>query len=198
MNGQVNVDDLEVFRLFRAALLKFAQSANQSIGNADAQVACVHMWLENEQAPFWQNQIRKRSEAVTLATGAVSILTAKGAPTGITVSATSSPDGRTWRLSFDGTGVVGGSVPDGIFNLCVSPAGVADLVGNPLSGNYSLRFHRLFGDADGDRDVDNSDLLLFRRAMKVYDPIFDYDNNQTVNTLDYLQLKKRLTRRPLM
>jgi hypothetical protein len=71
MSGQVNVDDFEVFRLFRAALLKFAQAANQSLANADAQVARVHLWLENEQTPFWQNQLRKRTEAVTLAKEAV-------------------------------------------------------------------------------------------------------------------------------
>jgi hypothetical protein len=71
MNNQVNVEDLEAFRLFRAALLKFSQAANQSLANADAQIARVHQWLESEQTTFWQNQLRKRAEAVKLAKEAV-------------------------------------------------------------------------------------------------------------------------------
>ena len=49
MPGQVRVEDFEVFRLFRGALLKFAQAAEQSLSSADAHIASVHSWLESEQ-----------------------------------------------------------------------------------------------------------------------------------------------------
>ena len=71
MSEQVRVDDLEVFRRFRVALLKFAQAASQAIGSADTQISRTHSWLENEQLTYWQNQLRKRTEDVTRAREAV-------------------------------------------------------------------------------------------------------------------------------
>lgn len=67
MPDLVKVEDLEVFRLFRVALLKFAQAAQQSLANADGQITRTHAWLENEQTTFWQGQLRKRTEAVARA-----------------------------------------------------------------------------------------------------------------------------------
>lgn len=71
MADQANVDDLEVFRLFRVAMLKFGQAAEQSLSNADSQIARTHSWLESEQATFWQGQLRKRTEAVAKARDAL-------------------------------------------------------------------------------------------------------------------------------
>ncbi len=71
MPDQVNVDDLEVFRRFRLALLKFAQTAGTALVTADSQIARTLTWLENEQTSYWQGQLRKRTEAVTRARDAV-------------------------------------------------------------------------------------------------------------------------------
>jgi hypothetical protein len=71
MPDQVNVDDLEVFRRFRLALLKFSQSATQALITADSQIAHTLTWLENEQTSYWQGQLRKRTEAVARAREAV-------------------------------------------------------------------------------------------------------------------------------
>lgn len=71
MAGQAKVDDLEVFRQFRAALLKFAHASSEVMGNADSQISRTQSWLENEQTTFWQAQIRKRTEAVAQAKDAV-------------------------------------------------------------------------------------------------------------------------------
>jgi hypothetical protein len=71
MPDQVKVEDLEVFSLFRASMLKFAQAAAQSLSNADSQVARVHSWLDGEQRSFWQSQLRKRVEAVASARDAL-------------------------------------------------------------------------------------------------------------------------------
>jgi hypothetical protein len=67
MPEQVKVDDFEVFRLFRAALLKFAQTADNSLAGADSQISGMHAWLENEQGTYWQSQLRKRMEMVAQA-----------------------------------------------------------------------------------------------------------------------------------
>ena len=67
MAGQVKVEDFEIFRQFRVALMKFAQAIGQSLTNADSSIARTQSWLENEQTTFWQGQLRKRSEALTKA-----------------------------------------------------------------------------------------------------------------------------------
>src|SRR5271154_755102 len=67
MSSQVKVEDFEVFRLFRVALLKFAQTAEQALTGADSEISRTFSWLENEQSAFWQGQLRKRKEAVTIA-----------------------------------------------------------------------------------------------------------------------------------
>ena len=71
MSNQVRVQDLDVFRQFRVALLKFAQAADQALTGADAHVARTRLWLENEQTRYWQLQLRKRTEAVVAAKDAV-------------------------------------------------------------------------------------------------------------------------------
>jgi len=71
MPDQVKVEDFEAFRLLRGALLRFAQAAGQSLIAADSQIVRTRSWLENEQPAFWQNQLRKRVEAVAKARNAV-------------------------------------------------------------------------------------------------------------------------------
>ena len=71
MSEQVRVDDIEVFRLFRAAMLKFAQATEQSLTNADSQISRTHSWLESEQSSYWKGQLRLRSENVTKARDAL-------------------------------------------------------------------------------------------------------------------------------
>ena len=67
MPDQVKVENLEVFTLLRAALMKFAQAAEQSLFSADSTIARTRSWLENEQTTYWQAQHRKRTEAVAQA-----------------------------------------------------------------------------------------------------------------------------------
>jgi len=71
MPDQVKVEDLEVFTLFRVAMVKFAQAASQSLFNADSQISRTHSWLDGEQRTFWQGQLRKRSEAAAKAADAL-------------------------------------------------------------------------------------------------------------------------------
>jgi len=71
MSEQVKVDDLEVFRRFRAAMLKFSQSASQALSSADGEITRMHGWLATEQTAYWQGQFKKRTEAVAAAREAV-------------------------------------------------------------------------------------------------------------------------------
>ncbi|MCL2649311.1 MAG: hypothetical protein FWD61_20320 [Phycisphaerales bacterium] len=71
MPDQVRVEDLEAFRIFRAALHKFALIAQQSLTSAQASIDRTHSWLENEQRTHWNSQHKKRAEAVVHARDAV-------------------------------------------------------------------------------------------------------------------------------
>jgi hypothetical protein len=63
------------------------------------------------------------------------------------------------------------------------------------------QFFRLFGDSDGDRDVDSVDQAAFRQAMSGSSAsaglraAFDYDGDGDVDSLDYSQFCQRLGRR---
>jgi hypothetical protein len=141
------------------------------------------------------------SERIDLSSGALTVQNRRGgALAGINVDVAPSGDGRTFVITFSGTGVTGDSLPDGLYRVFASAAGIHDQAGNPLTGNYSYQFHRLFGDADGDRDEDALDLARFHRALSrpsLYNEMFDYNGDSKINLVDYLQLKNRLNRAKL-
>lgn len=93
------------------------------------------------------------------------------------------------KLTFAGPG---GSLTDGDYTLTVlgikiSTGGVAldgDGNGSP-GGDYVLTFHRLFGDADGDRDVDAGDFGAFRTAFGTSSAVFDSDADGDVDAADF-------------
>jgi len=60
-----NVDDIDMFRTMKVGLIKFRQSVEAALINADSQTTRVLHWLEGEQLSYWTSQIRKRQEHVT-------------------------------------------------------------------------------------------------------------------------------------
>ena len=109
-------------------------------------------------------------------------------------------------LSFTGADIIGGSLPDGRYTLTVhgnkihDAQGVAvDANGDGVLGSDRVdAFFRLFGDADGDADVDNLDLYRFKVTYS--DPVtnleslgvLDYNGDGKLDqTVDFTQLKKR-------
>ena len=56
------VSSIDALRSFRAALIKFAESADSAIMDADADVRSTLIWLERDQITYWQGQIRKRHD----------------------------------------------------------------------------------------------------------------------------------------
>ena len=89
------------------------------------------------------------------------------------------------------------SLSDGTYKLIIDASRVHNLDsgvddGQILSGdnqfgeNYADGFFRMFGDSDGDGDVDGTDTLAFRRAQVFYDASLDWDGGGVVKvgTLD--------------
>ena len=66
-----SVESIEVLRLFKAALVKFAEAANVALGDAESDMRRTQVWLEGEQLTHWATQVRRRTEAVTKAKEAV-------------------------------------------------------------------------------------------------------------------------------
>ena len=55
---------IDALRDFRVALVKFSETANVAISDADGEVHRTIHWLELEQLPYWTTQIRNRETVV--------------------------------------------------------------------------------------------------------------------------------------
>src|SRR5262249_15313968 len=138
--------------------------------------------------------------AVALDPGAFELRRQDDSLVGLSV-ATSAADGRTVAvLTFTGPDVLGGSLADGNYTLTVRGDLVHDRFGRPLDGDgdgtpggdRADEFFRLYGDGDGDRDVDLLDLGRFLGTLgrRRGDPhilgYLDYDGDGRVGPLDLL------------
>ncbi|MBX7103853.1 MAG: Ig-like domain repeat protein [Gemmataceae bacterium] len=136
---------------------------------------------------------------VTLLPGAFELTLVGGIAPTVSVM-TSTVAGKTMAtLTFGGTGIVAGSLADGVYSLRLVASKVVDaaLPGNVMAADRVDTFHRLYGDVDGDRDVDSTDYTAFRIAY-LATPVFtafDYDGNGTVDSLDFRQFSLRFGRR---
>jgi predicted outer membrane repeat protein len=85
---------------------------------------------------------------------------------------------------------------DGRYNATVLTTGIAG-AGGTLSSDAALSFHRLFGDADGDGDVDAMDYGQFMAAAGggagsvAYNATFDSDGDFDVDAADFGAFRKR-------
>jgi hypothetical protein len=142
---------------------------------------------------------------MTLAPGAFALSREDGSLVELVVSA-SLVDGRTVAvLTFAGADIVGGSLADGSYTLTVRADQVHDRWGRQLDGDGDgsaggdrvAGLHRLFGDADGDGDVDGLDREVFRAAFHTAagDPgyvwYFDFDGDGDVGGRDNGQFNRR-------
>jgi hypothetical protein len=135
---------------------------------------------------------------VTLDAGAFELRRQDGSLVELAV-ATSEADGRTvaW-LTFGGDGILGGSLADGNYTLAVRGGLIHDVFGRDLDGDgdgtpggdrLEVLF-RLYGDRNGDRDVDKLDQALFEGTLgrAAGDPAFlgyfDFEGDGDVDGLD--------------
>jgi hypothetical protein len=108
------------------------------------------------------------------------------------------------RLSFGGPLTEFGSLVDGIYRLTILSAQVSSS-GQPLDGdangtaggNFTLDLHRLYGDFNGDRTVNVTDLAAFRNAFGAttsdpnYLPFLDFNGDGVINLTDLTQVRNR-------
>jgi hypothetical protein len=142
---------------------------------------------------------------VTIDAGAFELSREDGSLVELSV-ATSVVDGRTVAvLTFAGPDVVGGSLADGSYTLAIRAGSVHDRFGRALDGDgdgaaggdRADGLFRLFGDADGDGDVDGADREVFRAAFEPtsggagYVWYFDSDGDGDVDGLDNGQFNRR-------
>jgi hypothetical protein len=122
-----------------------------------------------------------------------------GAKVDLLIAKTDAGGKSVVTLSFTGDGIVGGSLADGNYLLTIDLEKDGFDVGDDhkFGAAQADNFFRLFGDSDGDRDVDNLDYFRFRGALgQVSDSprylgYFDYDQDDDVDSDD---LGKFLTR----
>jgi N-acetylglucosamine-6-sulfatase len=142
---------------------------------------------------------------VTFDPGAFGLQSNDGIEVSLNVAA-SLVDGRTVAvLTFSGPDIIGGSLADGDYTLTIRGDHIRDEVGRELDGDLDGNgggdrveaFFQLFGDGDGDRDVDWLDRDLFRSAFgKRVDQAgylwyHDFDGDGDVDGLDNGQFNRR-------
>jgi hypothetical protein len=109
-------------------------------------------------------------------------------------------------IEFTGS-LLGGSLADGNYKVKINGSKVQTR-GGPAAGTlfnggaiYTETFFRFYGDSDGDRDVDTTDLTAFRAALRsmrgtaAYRWYFDYDADCDVDAVDYQQFLLRNTKK---
>ena len=64
MTDRAQVTSVAALESFRAALLVFLSQARASVDEARSEVLRTRVWLENDQARHWENQLRVRSLAL--------------------------------------------------------------------------------------------------------------------------------------
>lgn len=98
------------------------------------------------------------------------------------------------KLTFSGPNTDNGWLKDGKYTLTI-PGGTVSTGGVLLDGdsngqaggNYSMQFHRLFGDGNGDGQVSAVDFNMFRAYYGSNAPgnMFDFDGDNLVNAADF-------------
>ena len=141
------------------------------------------------------------SEAVNLSGAAATIAVHSGqsgtAPTLTWTAMNPNSDGSAtqWAVTFSGSGVVGNSIANGVYDITLNSADVISDA-NPLvtvQPRPTDTFYRLFGDINGDGVVNASDNFQFKTALATYNAAFDYNNDGVVNAADNFQLKNSMS-----
>jgi hypothetical protein len=139
------------------------------------------------------------NEPVTLGTGAITLNLLSqtgGSPTSITNFNLNSPDGGTnWVLTFTDPSYIGGSLPDGAYEVSVLASGVSG-DGENMAANQNFTLYRLYGDFDGTGAVTGDDFTqlvsLIGHATPASDWYVDFDADGVIGGTDFTAFVSRL------
>lgn len=164
--------------------------------------------IGDASCPDQRSMVRKLSVTfitqVNIAAGAFSVVRQNGTPYTFNMTTALVAGKTVATLTFTGPGLVGGSLPDANYTLNVNGLLITSGTSTPISNsNFSLGFHRYFGDINGDRRVNDLDLAVLNPVLRsrinqvLYTQpcggfYFDYDTNGFVDpTADYNQFLAR-------
>ncbi len=140
------------------------------------------------------------NEPVTLSPGAITLNLLSqtgGASTPITNFNLNSPDGgTTWVMTFTDPSFIGGSLPDGAYEVSVSATGVTSGQSLNMSANQNFTFWRLYGDFEGTGTVNGDDFTrlvgLLGTQTNSSDWYIDYDAAGVIGGDAFTALVSRL------
>jgi hypothetical protein len=67
MSTQASVHSVEALKELRAALALFAEDSLAALGGVDMEIRRTIQWLQHDRTSYWQQQIKRRREAVAAA-----------------------------------------------------------------------------------------------------------------------------------
>ncbi|HKB01684.1 MAG TPA: Ig-like domain-containing protein, partial [Gemmataceae bacterium] len=135
---------------------------------------------------------------VTFDAGAFSLVRAGGTVPTLSRQVTQENEQTQVVLTFSGAGTQFRSLADGDWTLKMFRTRVhrADYRPAIMESPSVTTFHRLFGDVDGDRDVDATDRTAFEAAFGQTDGLslatFDFDRDGDVDAADRTQFDRRI------
>ncbi len=92
------------------------------------------------------------------------------------------------QLSVTFPGYAGGVLPDGNYQVTIKSTGVVGNAGNPMTGDHTLNFHALGGDANRDGTVNLADFNILAANFGSSGATFsrgDFNYDGTVNLQDF-------------
>jgi hypothetical protein len=67
MNQSANVRSVEAIEKFKLAMVNFGDDARNALTGVEMDLRRVRDWLVREQSMYWQTQVKKRTEQVSMA-----------------------------------------------------------------------------------------------------------------------------------
>jgi len=140
------------------------------------------------------------NEPVTLSAGAITLnlLSQTGGPsTPVTIFQSQlARCGTTWVLTFTDPSYIGGSLPDGAYEVSVAASGVTDGNSLNMAADQNFTFLRLYGDFQGNGTVNGSDFTTICHTAGKPTPssdwYVDYDNDGVIGGSDFTAFVTRL------
>jgi hypothetical protein len=67
MNQSANVRSVDALQDFKLAMITFSEDAKNALTGVEMEVRRIRDWLVREQLAYWQTQVKRRNEAVSMA-----------------------------------------------------------------------------------------------------------------------------------